>query len=198
MFEFMKSFPVLRYLHFMHPEILLSEALAAACNSEAPANAFHVGHFLREALAAAHNSEHPLLLLMSVTFLERPSLLPTTPSANSSPDYPLRAPAIAFYAGHFLREALTAAHNSERGYHCCPQLRVRILRLTAAHNSEAPAIAPHVGHFLREALTAAHNSECEFFAWISSTSTHYSHLTGQLFPAEKHKGKFQGAIADFP
>ncbi|KAJ3884460.1 hypothetical protein GG344DRAFT_83989 [Lentinula edodes] len=50
---------------------------------------------------------------MSVTFLERPSLLPTTPSANSSPGYPLQAPTIAPHVGHFFREALTAAHNSE-------------------------------------------------------------------------------------
>ncbi|KAJ3924634.1 MAG: hypothetical protein NXY57DRAFT_1083790, partial [Lentinula lateritia] len=82
----------------------------------------HVGHFLREALAAACNSEPLPSLLMLVTFRERPSLLlatlrssllPTTPSANSSPGYPLQAPAIASHVGHFLREALTAAHNSE-------------------------------------------------------------------------------------
>ncbi|KAJ3884360.1 hypothetical protein GG344DRAFT_71407 [Lentinula edodes] len=142
--------------------ITLREALTAAHNSKAPAIAFYVSHFLREDLTAAHNSEPLPFLLMSATFLERPSLLPTTPSANFSPGYPLQAPTITSYVDHFLREALTAAHNSER-----PSL---LLATPSANSSpgyplQAPTITSYVDHFLREAPTAAHNSEAPTIAF---------------------------------
>ncbi|KAF8823288.1 hypothetical protein HHX47_DHR10000192 [Lentinula edodes] len=94
----------------MHPEIWLSEVLAAACNSEAPAIAFHVSHFLREALTAAHNSEAPAIAFHVGHFLREAHCCPQ-----------LRVPILCLtilykpsvHISYFFSDALTAACNSE-------------------------------------------------------------------------------------